>query len=118
MVVREFTDAAKEFLDWAKMEYRSHPNSCLRVATSLASAKEFFGHEAVSLIDEGRLEAYKAWRVNEHQIRDITLRHDLHALSTFFGYAIKQRWTRVNVVRRVAVPSCADTVRIHVLTNG
>ena len=116
IVIRAFSDAAKEFLDWAKMEYRAHPNSHRRIATSFASAKEFFGAEAVSLIDEARLEAYKSWRVNTHQIRDITLRHDLHALSRFFSYAIKQRWTRENPTRKVEIPSDADAVRMHVLT--
>lgn len=78
--VREFDEAARNFLEWAKMEYRAHPNSYRRIATSLTSAKQFFGKEPVSLIDAGRLEEYKAWRVNDHGIRDITLRHDLHAL--------------------------------------
>ena len=55
-------------------------------------------------------------RVNDHGIRDITLRHDLHALSKFFGYAIKQRWARDNPVRNVTIPSDADAIRIHVLT--
>ena len=53
---------------------------------------------------------------NDHGIRDITLRHDLHALSKFFGYAIKQRWARDNPVRNVTIPSDAEAIRIHVLT--
>jgi len=114
--VREFVYAAGEFLDWAKMAYRAHPNSYRRVATSFTSATEFFGKETVSLIDEGRLEAFKTWRVNEHKVRDITLRHDLHALSKFFGYALKQRWARENPVRKVTIPSDAEALRIHVIT--
>ena len=113
--VREFTDAVGSFLDWARMEYRAHPNSYHRIATSLTSAKLFLGREAVSLIDEGSLERYKTWRINEHGIRDITLRHDLHALSKFFGYAVKQRWARENPLRNVDIPSDAEAVRIHVL---
>lgn len=113
--VREFTDAVANFLDWARMEYRAHPNSYRRIATSLISAKLFLGREAVSLIDEGSLERYKTWRINERRIRDITLRHDLHALSKFFGYAVKQRWARENPVRNVDIPSDAEAVRIHVL---
>jgi integrase len=113
--VREFKDAAKEFLEWAKAEYRGHPNSHRRIATSFTSALEFFGREALSLIDEGRLEAFKTWRVNEHKVRDITLRHDLHALSKFFGYALKQHWARENPVRKVAIPSDAEALRIHVI---
>jgi integrase len=115
--VREFNEAARSFLDWAKMEYRAHPNSFRRVATSFTSAAQFFGREPVSLISPGRLEEYKAWRVNDHGIRDITLRHDLHALSKFFGYAVKQRWAVDNPVRNVTIPSDADAIRIHVLTT-
>ena len=69
------------------------------------------------MIDEGRIEAYKTWRMNEHGVRDITVRHDLHALSTFFQHAIKQHWTRDNPIRRVEIPSDADAVRMHVLTS-
>jgi len=95
---------------------RAYPNSYLRVGTSFAGAKEFFGREAVSLIDESRLEAFKTWRVNEHKIRDVTLRQDLHALSKFFGYAIKQRWTRENPTRNVTIPSDAESIRMHIIT--
>ena len=114
--IREFVDAVGEFLEWAKMEYRAHPNSYRRIATSLTSAKRFFGVEPVGLLDEASLERYKTWRVNEHEVRDITLRHDLHAISKFFGYALKQRWARENPVRNVDIPSGAEAVRIHVLT--
>jgi integrase len=115
IVVRQFSDAAKEFLDWAEGNYREHPNSYDRVATSFASHKEFFGTEPVSLIDAARVEAYKTWRIREHEVRPVTLRHDLHALSKFFGHAIKQRWTRENPVREVDIPSDADAVRMHIL---
>jgi integrase len=74
------------------------------------------GKEPVSLITDSRVEAYKVWRINEHEVRDITLRHDLHAMSKFFGFAIKQRWTRENPIRNVNIPSDADAVRIHVIT--
>ena len=65
IVVRQFSDAAKEFLDWAEGNYREHPNSYDRVATSFASHKEFFGTEPVSLIDAARVEVYKTWRIRE-----------------------------------------------------
>jgi integrase len=115
-VIRGFTDAAKEFLEWAEMEYRAHPNSHRRIATSLTSAKKFFANNPVSTINEREIEAYKVWRVTEHEVRDITLRHDLHALSKFFQYAVKQRWTRDNPIRNVKIPSDGDAVRIHVIT--
>lgn len=116
LVVREFEAAATEFLVWAQNEYRAHPNSHRRIATSLTSAREFFKTRPVSTIYEGEIEAYKVWRGTEHQVRDITIRHDLHALSTFFKYAIKQKWTRENPIRNVKIPSDGDAVRIHVIT--
>jgi site-specific recombinase XerD len=118
IVVREFDAAADEFLSWAKLQYPDHPNSFKRIKTSFASLTAFFGREAVSLIDEARIEAFKTWRRTDPQVkvREITLRHDLHALSTFYGYAIKQRWCRDNPVRNVDIPSDANAVRIHVLT--
>ncbi len=70
----------------------------------------------MNLIDEGRIEAYKSYRVNKHKVRDVTLRHDLHALSKFFQYAFIQHWTRENPIRKVEIPSDEDAVRIHVLT--
>lgn len=98
------------------MEYRAHPSSYLRIATSFASAKEFFNRDVVSLIDEDHLEDFKERRFREHKIREVTLRHDLHALSKFFQFAIKRKWTRENPVKGVAIPSDKDAVRIQVVT--
>ncbi|WP_396127155.1 tyrosine-type recombinase/integrase [Edaphobacter bradus] len=117
IVVREFTDAVEDFLHWTEMEYRTHPNSHRRIATSMTSAKEFFTTKPVSTISDADIEAYKVWRFNEHKVRDITVRHDLHALSVFFKYAIKQRWTRENPIDNVKIPSDDDAVRIHVVTQ-
>jgi integrase len=118
ILIREFNDAAKAFLDWTESEHRAHPNTHRRILTSFASAKEFFGLELVSLIDEARIESYKTWRRKENEVRDVTLRHDLHALSKFFGYAITQHWTRENPIRNVEIPSDEDAVRMHVLTSA
>jgi site-specific recombinase XerD len=117
VMTRRFSDAAEQFLAWAQAEYRAHPNSYKRIATSFASAITFFGEEPVSLLTPSRIEAYKQWRITEHQIRDITLRHDLHALSTFFRYANKENWTRDNPVREVKIPTDADAIRMHVLNE-
>ena len=117
VIVREFDNAAREFLEWTKAEYRDHPNSSRRIAVSFSSAIAFFGREPITRIDEAGIEKYKTFRINEHLVRDITLRHDLHALSTFFQYAIKQNWARENPIENVAIPSDADAIRIHVLTS-
>jgi integrase len=62
------------------------------------------------------IEQYKVWRFKEHAVRDVTVRHDLHALSVFFAYAIKRNWARENPVRDIDIPSDAEAVRIHVIT--
>jgi integrase len=116
LIVREFSEAAKQFLEWDEVDHRDHPNSHDRIATSFASLKEFFKETPVSMIDDGQIENFKTWRVIEHKVRDITVRHDLHALSRFFLFAIKKHWARENPVRKVKIPSGADAVRIHVLT--
>jgi integrase len=113
-----FDQAAEKFLDWTKLEHRERPNTHRRVATSFASLKAFFAHELVNAIDEARIESYKAWRIEEHGVRSVTLRHDLHALSKFFQYARKQRWCRDNPVRQIKIPSDADAVRMHIITDA
>lgn len=114
--VRKFSDAAVDFFCWGKAHYREHPGSFKRIKGSFASLKLFFGAEPVSLIDAGMTEEYKTWRVNEYEVRDITIRHDLHALSKFFGYAILQHWTYSNPVHDVDMPSDGDAIRMHILT--
>ena len=116
IVVREFGDAAKQFLGWAETKYRKHPNSYKRIKASFASALDFFQNKTVSMLDESEVESYKSRRIDEHEVRDITLRHDLHALSVFFSYAIKQHWTRENPLRNVEIPSDKEAVRMHILT--
>jgi len=116
LFVREFTDGVDEFLDWTKSEYRAHPNSHKRIRASMTSAKEFFQNKPLSTICEAEIEAYKVWRINTHEVRDITLRHDLHALSVLFRYAIKQNWARSNPIRNVKIPSGEDAVRMHVIS--
>jgi integrase len=111
-----FDDAAAPFLKWCDAEYREHPNSAKRIRVSFASLTEFFGNSPVSAITAGRVEDYKAWRRTEHQVKEVTLRHDLHALSPFFAYGIKHNWARVNPVKAVEIPSDADAVRMHVVT--
>lgn len=114
-VVR-FDDAAGKYLDWARAEYASHPETARRLRTSFASLLVFFARQAITAITAGNIEDYKAWRRNEHGVKEVTIRHDLHALSGFCQYAVKHNWVRRNVVRDVTIPSDKDAVRIHVLT--
>jgi integrase len=117
LVVRRFSDAAREFLGWAEVEHREHRNTYLRYRTSFVSLTRFFEDVPVGLVDVRRIEQYKAWRLREHRVRDITLRHDLLALSRFFRWAARMNYCRAeNPVRLVSVPSDADAVRMRVLT--
>lgn len=115
--VQPFSDAVMSYLKWADSEYREHPASAKRIRTSFASLSVYFSDRPVSSITPGNIEDFKAWRRTEHKVREITIRHDLHALSGFFKYALKHNWTRYNPVGGVEIPSDKDAVRIHVLSD-
>lgn len=114
--VTPFSEAADLFLTWADGEYKTHPNTPARMRTSFATLTEFCGKRPVSGITPGDVEDYKAWRRKKHKVCEVTIRHDLHALSGFFRYAIKHNWARQNPVAGVEIPSDKDAVRIYVLT--
>jgi integrase len=113
-----FAAGASEFLTWCEaVEYRAKRSTAARIKVSFASAVAFFGAAPIETIDAGAIERYKSHRIMEHGVRDVTLRHDLHALSLFFArYAMKMGWTKVNPVKEVTMPSDEDAVRIHVVT--
>jgi integrase len=110
-----FSEAAKMFLSFVDGEYREHPSSADRIRGSFSSLAEFFKREMVATITPGGIEDYKGHRRGVDGVREVTLRHDLHALSLFFQYAKKHNWVKDNAVREVEIPSDADAVRIHVL---
>jgi integrase len=113
---RSFNDAAQAFLLFADGEYAAHPNSAKRLRTSFASLCEFFSGEMLRQITRGRINDFKAWRRSEHQVKDVTIRHDLHALSLAFQYFIDHNWARRNPVEAEDIPSDADAVRMNILT--
>jgi site-specific recombinase XerD len=115
--VRPFDEVAKEFLEFADGKHRDHPATATRLRTSFASLGEFFKSVMVHTISEGQVDDYGSWRRREHRVRDVTIRHDLHALSKFFQYATKHNWCRDNPVRRAEMPSDAESVRIRLLTD-
>jgi integrase len=114
--VQPFSSAADAFCKWAQGEYSSHPNSWKRLRGSMTSAKDCFGKRPLSSITRGDIEDYKSWRRTAHKVREVTIRHDLHALSLLFQYGQKHNWCKANPIREVEIPSDADAVRIHVLT--
>lgn len=111
-----FRDAVARFLPSAAVRYRSKPNSYKRIKTSLSSTLVFFDKLPVSAIDAARVDEYKTWRATEHEVKDVTIRHDLHALSKFFQHAIRHHWASANPIREVEIPSDADAQRMYVVT--
>ncbi|HVW10969.1 MAG TPA: site-specific integrase [Bryobacteraceae bacterium] len=114
---KPFDRAAGEFIAWAEqVEYRGKPATSQRLKVSMASCVAFFGARPVAEIDAAALEDYKVFRIQEHGVKDVTLRHDLHALSVLFRWAIRRRLTDANPVSQVRVPSDRDAVREHVIS--
>lgn len=116
-VVKPFIEAAQEYLRWADGEYRNKVNTVRRIRTSFSSLLAHFGKIPVGAITPGKIEEYKTWRRVDHKVKEVTLRHDLHALSLFFQYAMKHNWRPNNPVTADLVPSDADAVRMHVLDD-
>jgi integrase len=114
-----FEEAVDDFLGWCFItEYRSKPNTARRIQISFQSIQQFWAGHSIAEIDADSIEAYKTWRITEKGVKDVTLRHDLHALSVFFNkYAIRKKLAQINPVDQVSKPSDKDAVRIHIVTG-
>ena len=120
--VRTFGDAVDQFIEWAKGEHHRKPQTWKRLRGSMTSLKEFFKKQPLHTITVGQIQDYMAWR-RGMEIKEVSLRHDLHALSPLFKYGIAHNWCRGNPVTSenlrlhgAKIPSDADAVRIHVLS--
>lgn len=119
-----FSKAAEKFIVACQAQHRKKPNTHKRISGSMSSLKVFFGRRPVNSITAGDVIDYKAWRATERKegnvviapVKDITIRHDLHALSKFFKYAIKKNWRRNNPVDSEDIPSDEGAVRDHIFT--
>jgi integrase len=113
-----FRAIAAAFLAWCRdTEYRAKPNTAERLRVSFVSLTEFFGATSLRQIDAAAIERYKANRAGIDGVRDVTIRHDLHALSVFFRkYACRRGLAVANPVDMVSIPSDADAIREHVIT--
>jgi integrase len=110
-----FTEASTMFLANCEANY-TKTSSIARLRGSFTSALVFFAGTAVRDIDSAGIERYKQWRLTEHKVRPVTVRHDLHALSLFFQWAVRQRYAVENPIEQVPIPSDADAVRQTILT--
>jgi integrase len=113
--VHPFSSAADQFIIWARGEYSAHPNTAKRLAVSMTSLKLHFGKRPLSSITAGDIEDFKTLRRAVHKVREVTVRHDLHALSLLFQYGRKHSWCKANVVDEVEIPSDSEATRMHVL---
>lgn len=115
-----FLVAAAQFLEWCEAtEYRGKVQTAQRIATSFASLVQHFGARPVCLIDGPEVEDFKVWRAAKHGVRDITIRHDLHALSVFYRkWAIPRHLAAANPVKTVSIPSDRHAQREHILTEA
>ncbi len=132
-----FSEAAREFLAWCDGEYTEHPETARKYHTMFSGLTEYFGRRPVHGITPGELEDFKTYRRTCPEcrgtrttsagpcgvcggtgmgVRDITIRHDLYALSKFFKWCKQHNWCRENPVREIDIPSDADATREHVLT--
>lgn len=122
--VRPFSDAAEQFVEWARGEHHDRPGTWKRLRGSLTSLKDFFGLQPLHTINVGQVQDFMAWR-RRMEVKEVTLRHDLHALSPLFKYGMAHNWCRENPVTAAILkahgskmPSDADAVRIHVLSKA
>jgi integrase len=88
----------------------------------MTSLKDFFKTQPLHTISIGQILDYIAWRRGMN-VKEVTLRHDLHALSPLYQYGIAHNWCRHNLVTSQnlkahgsKIPSDADAIRMHVLT--
>ncbi len=115
---REFTQASESFLRWVEQEAAA-PATALRNRTSFASLNEFFAGWKVDEITAAAVEDFKTWRLTEHGVKRVTVRHDLDALSKFFRrYAIPRGMASTNPMQEVQRPSDRDSHSMYVISEA
>lgn len=112
-----FPEGAGFFIAWCEVEYRTKPSTWKRIKGSIGSMVEFWADRDVSTLRPGDTEDYKTHRRAVHGVQEVTLHNDLCNLSLFNRYAKKKRWTDVNLLEDVDIPSGDHAVRMHVLTE-
>lgn len=108
-----FSDAADLFMQTVSMDHLA--STARRVETSLASLRLHFGVRPLASIRPVDVENYKAWRLNEHQVQPITLRHDLDNLSKMFKWAKRMDLCTGNPTDAITKPS-GEAERVYVVS--
>lgn len=114
---RSFESAARAYLEWYRAEHADRPSTWRRSAVSFVALISFFARRSLAALTLRDIEAFKSHR--RRAVKPVTIRHDLHALSGLYQFAIRQGWPGVhdNLVRQITVPSDRDAVRIRVLSE-
>jgi integrase len=110
----DFSRAADRFIEWVRQE-SIKPATAKRIECSFASLRGYFGNCQLSAVTSGAIEEYKTHRRQLHKVKEITLYHDLCALSKFAKWVMKQGWLDNNPVAAVDKPSTANAMRIYVV---
>lgn len=123
--IRTFPDASDLFIEFCKGQYREKPNTWKRLRGSMTALKGFYGSRPLHTINSaGMIADYMTWRRSEEMdVAEVTIRHDIHALSLLFQYGMAHNWCRFNPATSeyleshgIKMPSDAEAVRIHVLS--
>lgn len=114
---KSFNEAADEFLRWIEDSMTMKQSSIGRIEVSFASARAYFGPRPLADIQARDVEAYRNHRLAVHRCKPVTVRHDLHALSRLWNWAVRQGLAAGNVIASVEKPSAKEARREYVLTT-
>lgn len=104
------------FLSWCEMEHARHPNTVKRITSSLSALTALLPSRLAAALTAADLEKFKSTRLASG-IAEVSLRHDLHAISKFAKWAVRHGHAQSNPVEGVSIPSDRDAVRVKVLTQ-
>ena len=110
-----FAEAARQFL--ASVERELKPESVRRLRTSLSVLARQFETAQLHVLAARDVEDFKAVR-REEGIKEVAIRHDLHALSGLLKYGRLQGWLESDPLDGVTIPSDKDSVREKVISHA
>ena len=103
-----FSEAADRFLAYKRAKHRDKPATAKRIATSMASWREFMGQRSISGWKRGDVLDYLTWRRETGRL-EVTLRKDVLAGRQCARFALDQRWLEDDPFIDIEVPSDRDS---------
>ena len=111
-----FSEAADRFLAYKRAKHRDKPATAKRIATSMASWREFMGQRSISGWKRGDVLDYLTWRRETGRL-EVTLRKDVLAGRQCARFALDHRWLEHDPFVDVEVPTDRDSRNELVLTR-